>query len=187
MKCIVCGSETTTEALENMPMVGLRRVTLVAVRVRRCGDCGEFEVEIPHHGALIELVTRALVNKGGRLDNAEIRWLRSVMGWSGVELARHMGVTPESVSKWERGKMSQGPTADRLIRLMVASSWPPEQYPHQAMTLVASDDNAPLVMRLKHEGQKWLFDGPLPQTLVADPTQHKWVAVRALEGREAGG
>jgi putative zinc finger/helix-turn-helix YgiT family protein len=176
MKCIVCGCETMNEARENMPLVGLRRVTLVEVQVWRCADCGEFEVEIPHHSALVDLVTRALLNKSGRLDSTEIRWLRSVMGFSGVELARHMGVSPESVSKWENGKMSPRRTADRLIRLLVAHKWPSEQYPHQAMTLVASDDNAPLVLRLKHEDQGWCFDGPVPETLIADPTQKTWTA-----------
>ena len=174
MKCIVCGCQTMNPAHENIPLVGLPRITLVQVQVWRCGDCGEFEVDIPHHSALLEIVTRALLNKKGRLDAKEIRWLRSMMGFSGAQLARHMGVSPESVSKWENNKMSPGRTADRLIRLLVANQWPSEHYPHQAMALIVNDDSAPLVLRLRHNTHRWLLDGSLPQTLIADPTQQKW-------------
>ncbi|MGQ0732251.1 MAG: helix-turn-helix domain-containing protein [Acidobacteriota bacterium] len=33
----------------------------------------------------------------------EIRFLRKQLGLSGIDLAMHLGATPESVSRWENG------------------------------------------------------------------------------------
>jgi hypothetical protein len=38
---------------------------------------------------------------------------------SGIELATHLGATPESVSRWQHGRTPMGVTADRLLRLML--------------------------------------------------------------------
>jgi transcriptional regulator with XRE-family HTH domain len=50
---------------------------------------------------------------------SEIRFLRRQLGLSGIDLATHLGATPESVSRWEHGRTPMGVTTDRLLRLMV--------------------------------------------------------------------
>jgi transcriptional regulator with XRE-family HTH domain len=69
-----------------------------------------------------------LVAKKARLSGAEIRFLRKVLGWSGVDFAEHMGTTAETVSRWETEAAPIGPQADRLLRLMVMTRDPVTDY-----------------------------------------------------------
>ena len=85
---------------------GLPGVTLVDVEVSRCGHCGQYEVAIPRIDELHRAMATALARKAARLTPAEIRFLRTTLGWSGRELADHMGAAPETVS---RGNMARPP------------------------------------------------------------------------------
>lgn len=120
MKCIECGGRMKT-ARENFrhQALGLP-VTLVGVEVSRCAGCGLSEVSIPQLEGLHRAIASALVSKTARLTAAEIRFLRKQLGWSGAELADHLGVTRETVSRWEQGSSPIGATADRLLRATVA-------------------------------------------------------------------
>ena len=100
---------------------GLPYVTLVGVEVRRCAACGDHEVVIPKIEQLHRTIAMAVVEKRSRLTAAEIRFLRKYLGWSGVDFARHMGVTAESVSRWENDREQMAAVADRLLRLMVVT------------------------------------------------------------------
>ncbi len=181
MNCVMCGAEGLSMALENAPLVGLRGVTLVDVPVYRCRSCGEYEVEIAHHEALMRVVTRAVLNERGRLVGREIRWLRSRLGWTGVELAQHCGVTPETVSKWENDRTPVSRTADRLLRLLATRDLPAREYPREPLRLVAHQDDSPLRLRLRCTDGGWGLDGPLEPVFVADPTREDWVAA-VLDG-----
>jgi len=174
MSCMLCNSERVQTNRENMPLVGLPHVTLVDVEVRRCADCGDFTMEIPAHSRMIEIVTLALLNKRGKLTGREIRWLRGHMGWSGIQLAEHVGVSAESVSKWEHDHTNQARTADRLIRLLVARQLSEELYPHQALTLVSQNGREPLRLRLRFDASDWHLAQELSASIVADPTRSQW-------------
>jgi putative zinc finger/helix-turn-helix YgiT family protein len=107
---------------------GLPHVTLVGVEVRRCAACGEHEVVIPKIEQLHRVIAHAVITQRARLTGAEVRFLRKYLGWSGVDFARHMGVTAESVSRWENDREPMSPTADRLVRLMVVTREPVSSY-----------------------------------------------------------
>jgi putative zinc finger/helix-turn-helix YgiT family protein len=96
--------------------------------VSRCPKCGETEVAIPRIEDLHRTIARALIQKRSRLTAPEIRFLRKYLGWSGVDFAAHMGATPETISRWEKGAVPIGAASDRLLRLMVASKAPVEDY-----------------------------------------------------------
>jgi transcriptional regulator with XRE-family HTH domain len=70
-------------------------------------------------------------------------------GWSGVDFAKHMGVTPETVSRWESAEhlKPMGGTAERLLRLAVAYGQPIDEYPIDMLTEI-SDDQVPKVQIL---------------------------------------
>jgi putative zinc finger/helix-turn-helix YgiT family protein len=102
--------------------------TLSNVEIYRCPACGEEEVSIPRIEELNRTIARELVRKKTQLAPAEIRFLRKLLGWSGVDFASHFGVTPETVSRWESGKKPMGPVAERLLRLCIATRVPVQDY-----------------------------------------------------------
>jgi len=128
MKCMECGAEVTSaRETFNYKASGLP-VTLLNVEVRRCKECGEFEVVIPYIEELHTAIAHAVVVKKARLTPAEIRFLRTHLGWSGTDFAKRMGVAAATVSRWENDKEPIGPQADRLLRLMVLTKEPVASY-----------------------------------------------------------
>jgi putative transcriptional regulator len=127
--CLECGGEMRIRR-EMVPFdkpIGLPGVRL-STFVARCSRCGAFEVMIPNLEGLHQALARAIVAKAERLSAAEIRFLRKVLGWSGVDFAEHMGTSAETVSRWETGTTPIGPQADRLLRLMVMTRDPVSDY-----------------------------------------------------------
>ena len=74
---------------------------------------------VPRIEELHRTIARAVIVKKTRLTPSEVRFLRTHLGWSGMIVASHMGVKPETVSRWENGHDRISPLADRLLRLMV--------------------------------------------------------------------
>ena len=130
MKCQQCGTAMKTRR-ENFSYTasGLQGVTLVGVEVSRCPGCGEFEVSIPRIEQLHRALARFVIQKDTPFTGAEVRFLRKFLGWSGADFAKHIGVTPESVSRWEQDREIMSPPADRALRLMVATREPVTEYP----------------------------------------------------------
>jgi putative zinc finger/helix-turn-helix YgiT family protein len=118
-RCTECGEETVSTR-EDRTYSKLPGVLLCGVEVLRCPKCGESEVVIPKPNQLGDLLAKHLIDKRDRLVGPEVRFLRAHLGLSGVDLARRMGISPETVSRWENGKDMMGPVADRLLRLLVA-------------------------------------------------------------------
>lgn len=133
---------------------GLPGITLLNVEVSRCAECGEFEVSIPNIDGLHKALATVLVQKRERLVGAEIRFLRKYLGFSGVDFAEHLGVTPETVSRWEQGSTAMGVTADRFLRWLVLTRDPVSRYPLDLLKEVAVEDAraSRLGMRAAHGG-----------------------------------
>ena len=154
MKCIECGGrmKTTRENFRHEAL-GLP-VTLVGVEVSRCVGCGLSEVAIPALEGLHRAIAAALVAKTARLAAAEVRFLRKQLGWSGAELAEHLGVTRETVSRWEQGSAPIGATADRLLRATVALATG-LSLTTDTLRRIARGEPAPLTPRLSHGPEGW--------------------------------
>lgn len=147
-KCTECG-EQMVSTREDRPYSRLPGVLLRGVEVLRCPKCGESEVVIPKPNQLGDLLARHLIEKRDRLVGPEVRFLRAHLGLSGVDLARRMGVAPETVSRWENGKDTMGPVADRLLRLLVAGDMSGE-------TLAGiGDEPKPLSLVVRASGAGW--------------------------------
>src|SRR6266849_10082587 len=128
-KCPQCGGVTKTrrEPAYRYAESGLSNVVLIkAVTTTSCSKCGEVYTGFRAIERLHKAIATALIRKKGRLAPEEIRFLRKSLGWSGVDFARRMGTTKETVSRWESGKLPMGPQADRLLRMLVAKSTPVE-------------------------------------------------------------
>lgn len=156
MKCPSCDGRLTSKR-ENYSYSasGLPYVTLVGVEVRRCAACGEHEVVIPRIEELHRVIALTVVKKVNRLTPEEIRFLRKYLGWSGVDFATHMGVKPETVSRWENGREPIGPVADRLLRTLVLLEQPVRDYSPEALAAIG--------------------DKPLPARLTMRESRNKWV------------
>lgn len=156
MKCENCGARMKS-GKENYHYTecGLDSVTLMNVEVRRCPDCGEYEVDIPRMEQLHRLIAQEVAAKGPRLTPQEIRFLRKYLGFSGVDFAATLDVTPEAVSRWENGKKQMSPVAERALRLMVFVREPIAEYPLERLAEVARGEAAPLRMRLRDSRSQW--------------------------------
>lgn len=114
-KCPTCGKVGTLGegTTEESCTVGPRTfvATLPAVV---CGNCNEAIFSTPTLQAFETAVARALVDAGAS-DGAALRRVRKVAGLAGVELARLLGVAPETVSRWENGVQSADRAAVALI------------------------------------------------------------------------
>lgn len=118
MKCTECGGKMAAKK-ENylyQEESGLP-VTLEQIEVLTCVACGDRGPVIPQvldlHAAMVGVIAR----KKARLAGPEVRFLRSVVGRSGRALAKLMGATAVSVSRWETGAAVPGTQADKLLRL----------------------------------------------------------------------
>lgn len=147
-KCTECGEEMVSTR-EDRAYSQLPGVLLREVEVLRCPKCGESEVVIPKPNQLGDLLARHLIEKHDRLVGAEVRFLRVHLGLISAELARRMGVSPETVSRWENGKDTMGPVADRLLRLMVAGDMPRERLAG------IGDDPKPLTLVVRSGRAGW--------------------------------
>lgn len=156
MKCDICGAQMKS-GRENYRYTacGLDTVTLMNVEVRRCPECGEYEVDIPRIEELHRLIAQEVASKKARLTPQEVRALRKYLGFSGVDFAATLDVTPETVSRWETGKKQMSPVAERALRLMIFVRDPIAEYPLEKLAEVAQGEALPLRMRLRDSRAHW--------------------------------
>jgi len=121
-KCFNCGHKMTARR-ENVPFLGLPGTTLLDVNVSRCPACGDYEVKIPMLDDLNRGLAFEVTKKTGRLNGAEIRFLRKVLDYSSADFARLLGASPVTISRWEHDVQPMGPLADALLRLFVEAAF----------------------------------------------------------------
>jgi putative zinc finger/helix-turn-helix YgiT family protein len=130
-------------------------VTLVGIQVRRCPGCGNYEVSIPRIEQLHRLIARLLIEKMTRFTGAEMRFLRKSLGLSSGDFARRMGVTVETVSRWEQNAVPVGPQADRLVRLLVAQGKLAMRYPEENLALIDSKKAKDTRLEIRVVDDEW--------------------------------
>lgn len=159
MTCVECGHamRTRREIVPFEKPIGLPGVRLDTF-VARCPECGSYEVIIPNIEGLHQAVARTVIARPSRLSGAEIRYLRKVLGWSGVDFADHMGTTAETVSRWETGATPIGPQADRLLRLMVMTKDPVPDYRKLDVLKTVAKARPAVVRLLARAGKKGDWD-----------------------------
>lgn len=119
--CLNCGHKMTTRR-EDVPYLGLPGTMLLGINVSRCSNCGEHEVEIPMPDELNRGLAFEVTKKPGRLDGAEIRFLRTTLDHTATGLARLLDASPVTVSRWEHDVQPINRLADALLRLLVEST-----------------------------------------------------------------
>jgi len=121
--CVSCGGVTKLTR-EDRPYGDGLNVTIKGQEVRRCPDCGEEEALFPAIAQMHEVLADALVRKLGRLTPAEIRFLRTYLGYSSQDFADVMAVRLETVSRWERGdgRYPMKRSNERSLRFLVLAA-----------------------------------------------------------------
>lgn len=145
MKCDECGGPVKTDnrAVIRYVIGGLPHVELHGVEVTRCERCGQEEIAIPRIGQLHEVLANTFVRQSRMLAPTEVRFLRKHIGLSTSEFAEMMGVSRETVSRWETGAKRMGAVADRLLRLLVHAHEPTEDYQVEDLLRSLNDNPAP--------------------------------------------
>lgn len=119
-KCPACGSAAarTIRGDYHFSQSGLDYVYLVGVAHVECPTCDDRVAAIPNQMRLLELIGLLVVAKGAPLDARDLRYLRTLMDWTQEEMARHVGVSRLTVTRWE-----QGSPLDRHADLFVRWAW----------------------------------------------------------------
>jgi putative zinc finger/helix-turn-helix YgiT family protein len=118
--CADCGGPVRrTRENYRMPLVGDWGVTLEGTEIAYCPKCGGRTVSFERLGPLMDGIVAAVVRKQGRLAAPEVTFLRKHLEYTGARLAKALGVTGPTVSRWETGREQIGPSADRLLRALV--------------------------------------------------------------------
>jgi DNA-binding transcriptional regulator YiaG len=72
---------------------------------------------------LHEAIGRFLLRERATLGGAEIRFVRHELGLSQSSLACNLGVTEQTVRRWEQDRQSLPKTADAVLRLMYSEKF----------------------------------------------------------------
>ncbi|MFS8071613.1 MAG: helix-turn-helix domain-containing protein [Byssovorax sp.] len=151
-KCIECGKDMETRH-EDRALDDLPEVTIADVAIEHCPACGATEEVWPEMEPMYRALAAAIIAKPHRLTGAEVRVLRNVLGWTAVEIAAHLGVSSSQVSRWENDREPVGPTADRMLRAILAL--------REGMSLstdrlaAISKERRPLRATLRHTRDGW--------------------------------
>jgi putative zinc finger/helix-turn-helix YgiT family protein len=156
--CRACGKGELMSFRERVRYVasGLPNVWLDGIEVRRCSVCKEQVEVIPSVEKLHRAIGLVVVKKPARLTGAEVRFLRKLLGYSGADFARHIGVDPTVVSKWENDQQPIGEQSDRLLRMMVVHGHPLEAYPLDKLAEIDPKSHEPAHVDLRVSGREWL-------------------------------
>ncbi len=156
MKCFECGAKMQSKReTYKFTESGLPSVSLGNVEVRACTKCGEREVVLPKLEELHRAIAHMVLLKTERLAGEEIRYLRKYLGWSAVDFAKRIGVDRTTVSRWENGQQSIGTTADRLLRLLVVTEKPVEDYSTERLTVIKNKAAKPRRLRFQLKRGSW--------------------------------
>lgn len=127
MKCVRCGTEVT-ERRGEVDYDSLPGTRLKNVPIRECPECGESYTGIPNMEGLDETLAKLVISQSTRLTGDEIRFLRKYLGLSQEDLARKMGVQPESISRWENERANMSEPHERLLRSIAVHETPVDDY-----------------------------------------------------------
>lgn len=132
---------------------GLDNVTLRGVDSHKCHQCGEEYLGFGDQEQLHSLIAKALTLKKGILTGKELRFLRTFLGLSGAMFAARVGVSKETVSRFENDKQPLSKTFDVLVKSLVANKLPDRDYDfHDSWLNQQSRDIKRIELNAKKDG-----------------------------------
>jgi putative zinc finger/helix-turn-helix YgiT family protein len=159
MRCAECGGNLKITARTHRYVEsGLPDVVLNGVQVRGCQGCGAEEVAIPNIAGLHRCIAAMLVTRKSSLIAAELRFLRQFLGHSSKDFAKTLGVTAETLSRWENAKRDIPPVVDRVVRLLVVNTPPRTDYSADLFQKIRSTPHKHTRMALRLRKDGWGAD-----------------------------
>lgn len=156
MRCLECGSQMESRiGNHRYTECGLDYVILMGIESRECAACGEQELVISKIAQLHRAIAKAVVEKKGRLEGQDIRFLRKFLGLSAVDFAAQIGSKAETVSRWENNHRPISVTQDRLLRLMVLNERPKASYPLEKLAQLTVGESSRVAIRAHSLGDSW--------------------------------
>lgn len=113
-------------------------------------------VRIEDVDGLHAAIARSVVATGRRLAAAEVRFLRKLLALSQADLAGLLGVSDQTVARWEKAATAIDPAADRLLRFLVREHLGDSVAIRKGLNALAqSGGNAAPERRLQHRRTGW--------------------------------
>jgi transcriptional regulator with XRE-family HTH domain len=123
VNCTSCASTSVnTKLVSSYEATGLGAPFKViledAVKEQTCSLCGKtLGTYIPDMEGLFHAVVFSRALEPRKLSGAEVRFMRHAMGWKAKDLAKHLGVSAEHLSRCESGVKVMAPATEKLFRL----------------------------------------------------------------------
>jgi putative zinc finger/helix-turn-helix YgiT family protein len=119
-ECGKAGLVTTTET-RRYTLAGGWSVAVEGAQVTRCPACGYEGVGFDASGGIERAVAAQVIAKPARLAAEEIVFLREFLDYNGRQMARLLGISAPTLSRWENGHETITGPSDRLFRALVAT------------------------------------------------------------------
>ncbi len=163
MKCFTCGSEMSIHknSLFHYTNSGLSKVFLRGIKTIKCRNksCAEEEVIIPNIEELHQLLAEKIARQSNTLLPEEMRFLRTHLGFSGVDFAKAIGVSPETVSRWEKGTVKMKEASEKLLRVLILSKFAPFRNYDELVEFASKSTKTPLKRFFKIDHSHWQESG----------------------------
>ena len=124
MTCDKCGGNISTKKIREYradELVGLTGVTVVGEAMQRiCAQCkSSHGVSLPDPEGLEAAIALTRACLPTRLDGETIRFMRGALGLRSKEMARHLEVRDETLSRWENDKEQISAIHEKALRFFV--------------------------------------------------------------------
>lgn len=131
MRCVMCENKKKLKKSRitiKYKECGLDNVTLHGVDSHKCDQCGEEYLGFGDQEQLHSLIAKALTLKKGILTGKELRFLRTFLGLSSAMFAVRVGISKETISRFENDRQPISKTFDVLVKSLVANKLPDRDY-----------------------------------------------------------
>jgi len=118
MQCLSCNQGTMRPSTVEIRREVEGRAFVASVDGRKCTACGAASFKGTDLARFDGAVAAALAGSGETSGEA-FRWMRKALDLRAIDIAALLGVTPETISRWETGRVTIDRGAMALLALMV--------------------------------------------------------------------